>query len=614
MLFLGETRMPEGVLPGPDTRAWWERGRDYRSQFAELTAASHRQQMLVDNSRGEENALMEAYDKRIAAVAEASGVELQNPLRQPGYVKPDVPMRLLGVKRGEIAYNRKLEGDFADGLKKLAAERPELAAVIRADVPVGDDAALLAQGAMGAANKARSNAPDVPPEMQFAAEMLGSGSAMFRDPLGAVAMLAGGPETTLVKSVGGRILVRAAGEAVVNGGSEAVMQLMAQDWRQKAGVEDPGFWQNVGLAAAFGGGFGGAVEGASAAFRALGRDTPEVKAALARMSEGAGKAEDVTMLAEAAGVKLAPDEMQALAHAAEADADTAVSHAAADAAGIEARQVDDAVTAIERDMPVDEPVVDVPAPRGDVAPVSRIPPSPEGANMNMAKPLLEDADYLDYVRNLQEEKELALEAFVRENEADLKHLDDGGSVRDLPSGRAFDTIRAADDADLTRKVRTEIARKLDRDVKAIKAQGNIRADDPAVQLRYAEAIRPREVLSPAARAAKLGEPGPQALDAARGTLAALKGEAAPAPKAAGNQAAPPQKQGKNAETGASKPGQGNQPKATPAAPKTSLDAIDGLVSGMDGEGKPIVVTFTEMKSWAERMDEMADLVAACKVN
>lgn len=521
MLFLGETRMPEGVLPGPDKRSWWEFSGDYGSQFSELVASSHREQMLVDNSESEVNALMEAYDKRIADVAKATGVELQNPIRRPGYVLPDVRMRLLGVKRGGLAGNQALEEEFNAGLRKLAGERPDQAGVIRAEIPISDDAAQIAQDARRRAEAALKGSQDLGTVGRFSAQVFGAGSGMLRDPLGASLALVGGPSSSVAKSFAGRIVTRIGTEATVNAGSEAIMQLMAQEWRQKAGVEDPGFWQNVGLAAAFGGGLGGALEGGSAALRALGRETPETRAALARIAENGGTEADLKIIAEAAGVEVAPDELADLARAAEVDGDGAAVQAAADAAGTDLKAVDDATIALERGQSIQEPAIEIPpAEKSGIAP--GINPAPKSETGAISKPLTEDADYLDFVRNLQEEKELALEAFVRENEKDLAFLKSGGFVGDLPSGRRFETIAARNDEEFAQKVEAEITRKLERDVKAIKARGNIRADDPAVQLRYQELMQPRQVVPPAAKDAALEPATPQALDAAKEAAEAEK--------------------------------------------------------------------------------------------
>ncbi len=74
---------------------------------------------------------------------------------------------------------------------------------------------------------------------------------------------------------------------------------------------------------------------------------------------------------------------------------------------------------------------------------------------------------------------------------------------------------------------------------------------------------------------------------------------------------PERPSGRQADTSSASPADKNIGKDGSAG-KGTLDIMDGLPAGTDADGRPIVVSYTSMKSWAERMENLADLIAACK--
>jgi hypothetical protein len=609
MFGLHEFTPPQGRLVPPDLRSFSERVEANRENLVELQAASAELQRFRDNFGAKEATLSEAYERRIAEIQAATGVALEHPFRKA--LSPGALPSLRPIAQG-LEYRKDEKDAFQRRLTELQREHPAAAAAIRAEIPVEQDAVEITRGAAARFRTAEEAAKTAPAISRIGREVIGGVEGGLRDEFNWYTMAVGGPLQSAARTMFGRIASRMATEAAINGGAEVIVQQRAEAWRREAGVESPDYWTSVGLAAAFGGGFGGAIQGSSEIFRVLGRSSPKLEQALARAAKDGPTAEDLRIVAEAAGAKLDDGDAASLARALEADSDNGAVREIATSRGIDERDVAAAVRAIETDGPMPRMADDVDA---QVSPaqipdnamarppggVSGLKPGnmPENIAQRPSTPVAEDPRYLAFVGEQEAERQVKLVQAVRANQADLEHLKAGGVVPTLPSGRRFENIRAASDEDLAKKVSANIERKVDRDLAAIKS-GKLDPQDPALQIRYANQTQPSEIISEELRASTIGEVNSApALDAARNAVR----------EAEGNQPSGQSAQRVSGEKGA----QGNQSGAAEDAPKTSVDVMDGIPAGIDEARNPLVVTFKEMKSWAERMEEMADLVAACKV-
>lgn len=331
------------ILPPPETRSLWERRGDIGADYWAYAKASDDLQSYRDNVNSRVVATQDAYDARIAAIKDATGVTLENPLRGP----------IESKTMGRAEFMRARKDTWASRLKELAAQHPDKLEAIRPDVPIEQEAQAITRGTVGAMEEAEQQAADLPWGLRFAAGVQGSVRGMLRDPAQYLALFAGGPEVTAAKSIGGRIMMTAFTEAAVNGAVEVPVQLAAENWRKQSGVALgwSGMWQQVGLAAAFGGGFGGLLQGGREVLGALKKATPETDAALTRMSQGTASPADVQLVVEAAGAKIDVPDMAALSRAIADDADDAL--VLAD--GADGREVSQVVHAIENDLPVPRP-------------------------------------------------------------------------------------------------------------------------------------------------------------------------------------------------------------------------------------------------------------------
>lgn len=255
-----------------------------------LWDASREIGMWRDGSNAEWLATVEAYERRAKEIHDATGVQIANPARQP----------LQRIENGRVISRTtaELEGEWRQALEDVATAHPDQVDVIRPGRPIREDALAVTRGAETEFNAAMAEADRLSMGSRFANVLGGGIAGMARDPLQVSTLLLGaGPSAA--RSVGGRILQTMLTEAAINGGVEAAVQASSQGWRREAGVENglgPAL-QQVGLAAAFGGGFGGLVAGGGEVFRALGRAAPTD--AMERIAAGAPEAGDFQAVAEA---------------------------------------------------------------------------------------------------------------------------------------------------------------------------------------------------------------------------------------------------------------------------------------------------------------------------
>lgn len=220
--------------------------------YGALFTAAERQTRLVDNVFAEERSKEEAYDRQIAAVKEATGVELQNPLRG-GYAQ-DARRRIrdevraggmspIDAKGGIPEYQRRL---YDENLAAVREKHPDLP---QADLAVSTIARSIAAEAEGV----KPSTDGLDPVAAFGASMAGGLWAGRRDPL-FVGSLFAGPTAAVGATTTARIASAGLFQGLFNAGLSALEQPTVQAWRADIGAKSgvlPAL-ENVGLAFVFG--------------------------------------------------------------------------------------------------------------------------------------------------------------------------------------------------------------------------------------------------------------------------------------------------------------------------------------------------------------------------
>jgi hypothetical protein len=589
MYFLpGEFKEPTKFQAPPDTRSFLERGADQRSQFSELIASSFEQTRLVEASNNDVEASLQAYENRFANIKVATGVQLLRPMEmamQERVARGESPR---GVTAEDLT---KAETALFRQMQELQGRFPQSAGVIRADEPIVGDMRRLQQGADSRLVTAEKTAKDLSGVHRTTAQLLGGIGASFRDPVN-IGVLAVQPEIGVGRTLFGKIASRALTEGAINGGAEAAIQTLAEDGKRKAGLRTDGFWKQVGIAAAFGGGLGGLAEGGGHVLKSLGRNTPDTDAALARMAAGDVSEADARLIADAAGVKVDEGDMASLSRAMEADADTA----AVLRPEVDERQLADAVRAIETDAPLPRVLDEVdethvpPGLRKTQQTEGQIPDNAISISEAGIAPenVAQGPSLAAFVDTENAARLSRLEDFVAMNEADIAHLRDDGALDAMPSERDFSNVRGASDEHRASIVLVELENKVAKTKAEIAAGPKHSVDDAAVQIAYAKQ-QPQALVQPELRTSKLATPAsPEAVEAA-----ARKLEAAGGAKV--------------------KPLDHTSPKAAKELVKRdTLDIMDALPGGTDANGNPISTTHAELSGEATRMNDLADLIASCK--
>jgi hypothetical protein len=296
MTFLYPSALPDNPTFAPT----YEGETEKKDAGAALWNATRDLRLYRDNSDAQTNALTEAYARRNKAIFEASGVQLENPMQvdmmslgvTPGY--PGLPSTRLAIED-----NRKR---WAEQAAELARDRPELAPVINLDRRIEDDALDISRGAESSFDAAarRADSAGIGTAARLGNILAGGIAGAARDPLQIAALFVGGEIAAPARTVFGRVIQRMLTEAAVNGGVEAGVQAASHDWKKQAGLDSSvnTALAQVGLAAAFGGGFGGLLQGGAEVFRLLGKPAPE---ALARIGAGETRPGDAAEIAAALG-------------------------------------------------------------------------------------------------------------------------------------------------------------------------------------------------------------------------------------------------------------------------------------------------------------------------
>lgn len=284
---------------------------------AGLWNATRDLQLYRDNANAEDMAIGEAYERRNKAIFEATGVQLENPRR--GFSDADLREGSRALDAGGDPWDvmQRREAEWQVKAAELARERPEFAGVIASDRPIVEDARGIARAAETGFAAAQQRAAGLGTASQLGNTLGGGIAGMLRDPLQVGTLFVGGGIAAPAKTVIGRVLQTVFAEAAVNAGVEAGVQAAGQEWRRSAGVESgvgPALEQ-VGLAALFGGGFGGLLQGGAEVFRLTGKAPPA--GALERLAAGETEAGDIAGIAQALDVPLDADTERMLQLAAE---------------------------------------------------------------------------------------------------------------------------------------------------------------------------------------------------------------------------------------------------------------------------------------------------------
>lgn len=212
-----------------------------------------------ENVNAAERATLRAYDERIEAVRNATGVMLDHPFRQ----KTGATLPHLESQPGDDLIRR---AEFQSRLDQLVQQFPDKGDIIAPHRDPLEDAREIARTSEERYQEAFSSQDGF---LKYVSAFGGGAIAATKDPA-QMATVALGFGSSAARTVGGRILGTAVREAAVNSGAEAAFQPAVQKWRKQAGLPN-GLGEalrNIGFAALFGAGFGvagrGVVEGVTA--------------------------------------------------------------------------------------------------------------------------------------------------------------------------------------------------------------------------------------------------------------------------------------------------------------------------------------------------------------
>lgn len=211
------------------------------ASWGELAEATWESIKLGGEVFSSQTALERAYDQRIDRIFEATGQRRQNPMR--------VYTRVHDAAGFDYARDVEEEDRFADWLRALDEQFPEKRDVIRAGVPIGDDARALARSAEAREQELWNRTPGWGKYLPYIGASLAAGAT---DPVNlATSVVGGGPAGVGVKA----LVWQGIKAGIANGAVEAGMQPFVQSWRAEAGL-DYGFRPAASqVAAAVGFGF-----------------------------------------------------------------------------------------------------------------------------------------------------------------------------------------------------------------------------------------------------------------------------------------------------------------------------------------------------------------------
>ncbi|HEY1144712.1 MAG TPA: hypothetical protein VGE84_00045, partial [Allosphingosinicella sp.] len=113
-----------------------------QATFDEVWRSSRDLAIFADNFNAEEQALEEAYDRRIDRIMTATGAALKNPMRQP-----TAAPRAAGIRIGELKTREQWMADFDRHVSLLIKQHPEARDAISPGMPVKEVAKAIAREA-----------------------------------------------------------------------------------------------------------------------------------------------------------------------------------------------------------------------------------------------------------------------------------------------------------------------------------------------------------------------------------------------------------------------------------------------------------------------------------
>ncbi len=355
-LLVGRDRLPDpstfrAVLGKDDILAAMENRKDQGEAWRNLIGAQFERWIYTDNVNAREAAFRRAYDDRIEAIFTVTGQQLENPLQQADDDFRNAQMRSGPKPRyvRDIDRMRQSRTDaFNERLSALADQFPDEPDLFR--TLSLEDAIAVTQRAQEEHAEAHRRAAEtgVSDAGRIGADILGGLGALFRDPLQVGALGVGGGAGT-GRTVAARLFQVILSEAAVNAGVEGAVQLAGYNWRKQAGLDASvgQSLQQVGLAALFGGGFGGLFQGGAEVAHALGRPvSPDLMRRAAH-----GDADAVFAVAETLGTGVNDRDRRLLTIAGEAAGDDAAAFGQAlDEPGARVL-ADEVMRSIEHDAP-----------------------------------------------------------------------------------------------------------------------------------------------------------------------------------------------------------------------------------------------------------------------
>ncbi|WP_295805942.1 hypothetical protein [uncultured Nitratireductor sp.] len=288
------------------------------ASLADIAGAGRDTLLYIDNANAQHEALDRALEDRIRAIHSATGQKIDNPLRRADsewrraqIERPAIPNPFNAFGRTERDMDSledlrdRYMADFEQELFTLDerfAEIPKARQAIGAGRPIADDAARVARQADERLGQLMASRPGV---SSWGAMLAGGMAGSLYDPVTLLSLgLGAGPSAA--RTAAGRILSIAGKEALINAGTEAVIQPSVQAWRKKAGL-DSGLDQaisNVLFAGVFGGVLGGGMSAAGEGVRRLVRPR-DIQRAAGTLRERDGR------LSEPARAILADDGLRA---------------------------------------------------------------------------------------------------------------------------------------------------------------------------------------------------------------------------------------------------------------------------------------------------------------
>ena len=190
------------------------------------------------NMMSENEATTQAYDERIAAIKNITGIELDNPMRG-GYshdARQAIRQEVLAGNMAPIDEKDGIPGRQRQIFDQKAGELQQKNPLLGQFGPIEDDAARIGKKAVADYARAQDE-PGLNPFLKWGVGVAGGMWGERRDPL-FIGSLFAGPTTAFGKTVLMRLATSAAINSGFSGVQTALNQPPVQAWRQKMGLEN----------------------------------------------------------------------------------------------------------------------------------------------------------------------------------------------------------------------------------------------------------------------------------------------------------------------------------------------------------------------------------------